>query len=341
MTLKGFGDTGDVPDGAWFGQLRMYRQWACGRYFMSAALRRFYGNPQDTPGALTGVTYQHPWSPGWNDSVCYRLLDWASGEVDPDEEQRPHEGCGCGYWGYWRPNGHAFYNFGADELVFGVAEVGGRVRVGDVGVRAEKARILAVAAPPKLWPPLREQYPDIELFGGRRSLLRAYPPQDVSGLIGVSAEKALHDHELARWRQDKGGKKQYGKVRAQVVKRQRELGADSLAYVRSAVRAGLSNGGPNSSTGYAFGGRRFSSSSFAGPFGGVVGNTPVSASTYQITVPPSAFTLSLASVSRAGSNLHGLGHAVDKAIAEMNEPNALKKVSWWRRVWDQVRGLFR
>lgn len=64
-----------------------------------------------------------------------------------EPHESPHPQCQCGVYAYHRPGAQAYY--GEWELAEGVVSVWGRIEAHRDGLRAEHARIEALAAPPR------------------------------------------------------------------------------------------------------------------------------------------------------------------------------------------------
>jgi hypothetical protein len=148
-------------------------------YLGSARGRRsFY---LDENGVLRGVTYRAPWVDGENVAECMvtRQVDpmaplrntWCSSSMPPyttsgvafdadaskpPEVQQGYEWdrcdgldpeCGCGFYAYH--SGDVYYaTAGPGCRVQGIIEAYGRMVLGTKGYRAQKARIVAICAPP-------------------------------------------------------------------------------------------------------------------------------------------------------------------------------------------------
>lgn len=179
-------DAADLPDAAHFGRIVVYRHWKLWRVFRRE-LR------------LIGIALAEPWLDGWNTATCRRdPFD------DPPEEEHPvvYAGCGCGYWGYWLPMATQFTVPRGAPSVFGAIEVAGRLRVGDLGVRTERARILGVVAVHDTADLLRETYPSVTVYDGVRELVRDHPQTDAESLLGETPEHAFAGYlcgEVTRW----------------------------------------------------------------------------------------------------------------------------------------------
>ena len=76
------------------------------------------------------------WQPGLNRAQCLPL--------PLHDEPAPFLPCGCGFYGYWDLRYHAFGAGSGYIQVAGVIRASGHVYIGDLGFRAEKARIIAL-----------------------------------------------------------------------------------------------------------------------------------------------------------------------------------------------------
>jgi hypothetical protein len=139
-------------------------------------LRTFY---LDHHGVLRGVTYKFPWRDGENVAQCMvaknvdpmqkprsrfgnvgapYLMGGIEFPDDPDAEIKPSKGhewdrceglspdCGCGFYAYHTGEVQYATN-GAGCRITAVVEAYGRVILGPLGYRAEKARIVAAVVP--------------------------------------------------------------------------------------------------------------------------------------------------------------------------------------------------
>ena len=79
---------------------------------------------------------------------CYpanRALQFGRGWLDAPHDP-PHPSCQCGIYAYHRPGAQAYY--GEFDWVEGIVSVWGRIEVHHDGLRAEHARVLALARRP-------------------------------------------------------------------------------------------------------------------------------------------------------------------------------------------------
>jgi hypothetical protein len=93
----------------------------------------------------------------------------------------PSAKCSCGFYGRYDIQG-ALYQ-GGD--VTGVIEVSGRVILGTKGVRAERARIVALAGAPLL---TRFRYSGVKHFRNPSLMVEEFPPPDMSALLPPELE---------------------------------------------------------------------------------------------------------------------------------------------------------
>jgi hypothetical protein len=82
---------------------------------------------------VMGTYWEYPWHPGTNVAMC------PSGCAEV-----PGEGCHCGFWGLADPRDLGALNVSAVALV-GTVGLSGRIREHERGLRAERARPLAVS----------------------------------------------------------------------------------------------------------------------------------------------------------------------------------------------------
>jgi hypothetical protein len=111
----------------------------------------------------------------------------------------PNPECKCGIYGYYRPD-ELWSQFSLEPSytrLFGVARVAGRCLLGSRGLRAARARALAVAFADHCdgcrdmcgysAEALQRRYPSVRVFPSRAALLEAYPPSDWESLVGEIA----------------------------------------------------------------------------------------------------------------------------------------------------------
>jgi hypothetical protein len=119
-------------------------------------------------GFLAAYTAQYVWESGVNKAVCQSFIR------APGHEKAPDARCTCGLYGLYDPNDVDFVD------VRGVIEVSGRVTLGTRGVRAQKAKIVALAT---LNPMIRVRYRGVDYFKWPSAMEEKYPVTDVSALL--------------------------------------------------------------------------------------------------------------------------------------------------------------
>jgi hypothetical protein len=151
------------------GSLRGYRTWR-------PLDRR--SQPRDGLLPLTSVSRRRV---VWGRTLAARCepFDPADAAPSDDEHRAPHDGCTCGIYGWYDPNDTGMVS----ARVFGVIEASGRVLMGERGFRAERATLAAVVTRNRRVAAACEQA-GIAVYRRRRHLLRAYPPEDLSALLG-------------------------------------------------------------------------------------------------------------------------------------------------------------
>jgi hypothetical protein len=118
------------------------------------------------------------------------------------DHEAPARDCRCGLYAWYRPGGGPLHPGACRAVVLAQ----GRCVLGDRGFRASAARVEAVALPPiaRWWPPaaartralLARVHPDAVVHRTTRQMVRAHPPQDVTGLgVVVTGDPG----RLLRW----------------------------------------------------------------------------------------------------------------------------------------------
>lgn len=122
-------------------------------------------------GSLTGLHHQDfVWADGENTAVCH-----ASGPArkEAGAHRTPELKCRCGFYGYTMTSQTT-----PENQVLGVIACSGKTVAGDLGLRAEKARIVALffgdAVPWKAKREVEKNYPSAEIFEDRDQLVEAY-----------------------------------------------------------------------------------------------------------------------------------------------------------------------
>lgn len=107
------------------------------------------------------------------------------GTTLPGDHPAPYNGCECGIYAWYDPRDTRILH----ARVFGVVEASGLVLLGDRGFRAQKVRVAAVVTRSRRVAAACAEA-GVEVFRSRRQLIRAYPPEDVSALVGPPADDA-------------------------------------------------------------------------------------------------------------------------------------------------------
>jgi hypothetical protein len=155
------------------GSLRGYRTWW-------GASRR--GRVPDGMLPLTSVTRCHV---VWPPTLSARCMPADAGSPRagsstlPADHRAPRAGCNCGIYGWYGPDDTGMLDGG----VFGAIQASGLILMGKRGFRAERARITAVVTRNRRVATACTQA-GIAVYRRRRDLLRDYPPDDLSSLLG-------------------------------------------------------------------------------------------------------------------------------------------------------------
>jgi hypothetical protein len=200
-SFSGAGEAVTVP-----GRLLGYRAWRLVPVLAGAEPRTAPAQDPENPVALPPVepgrfrlqatVHRTVWPlPGRMSAACLTNPD------SPERHDAPVDDCACGIYGWYAP-AHA-HQYDTAPVV-GVIEATGRVLMGTKGFRCERARVRALvvrALPvgalgmsPSVATPLWEQFladcrdAGVVLFGSEEEMLRAFPPSDVSALIGPLPE---------------------------------------------------------------------------------------------------------------------------------------------------------
>jgi hypothetical protein len=166
------------------GSLRGYRTWEPDRR---------HGQATDGMLPLTSVTRpQVVWSPALRARCVPREVACpTSGPPTPLAVHRaPQPGCNCGIYGWYGPDDTGML----DARIFGTIQASGLILMGELGFRAERARIAAVVTRNRRVAAACTQA-GIAVYRRRRDLLRDYPPDDLSSLLGDRSPW----HPASRW----------------------------------------------------------------------------------------------------------------------------------------------
>jgi hypothetical protein len=166
------------------GALRGYRTW------------RPAGRRGQVPAGmlpLTSVSRRHV---VWTPMLSARCVPRDAGSPSPGpptlpaDHPAPRAGCNCGIYGWYAPEDTVM----VDASVFGTIQASGLILMGELGFRAETARITAVVTRNRRVAAACTQA-GIAVYRRRRDLLRDYPPDDLSSLLGDRSPW----HPASRW----------------------------------------------------------------------------------------------------------------------------------------------
>ncbi|MGH9289767.1 MAG: hypothetical protein ACRD0V_15985 [Acidimicrobiales bacterium] len=131
---------------------------------------------------LTSVTRPHV---VWGPMLCARCVPLDAGGPSPGpstpqvDHRAPQPGCNCGIYGWYGPDDTGML----DARVFGAIQASGLILMGERGFRAERARLIAVVTRNRRVAAACTRA-GIAVYRRRRDLLRDYPPEDLSSLLG-------------------------------------------------------------------------------------------------------------------------------------------------------------
>lgn len=130
----------------------------------------------------------------WTEHYQAECLKWPR-----EHEGVAHADCECGIYGWYKPDRD--WDTGSGSTAFAVIRLSGRCVLGSLGVRAERAQILAVAhnvCPCGCSDDTPEQadfvaamtacYPGVTVHASREALLREFPPSDWESIVGPIEE---------------------------------------------------------------------------------------------------------------------------------------------------------
>lgn len=109
--------------------------------------------------------------------------------------EAPSKDCECGIYGWYHPDEKHLHR----GDIFGVIEASGRVLLGDYGFRSQRARVLALAYTEDNT--IRQGRQAVEwgerwgvpVYDSHEALAEAFPPDDVTELIGDRYRQAVED----------------------------------------------------------------------------------------------------------------------------------------------------
>jgi hypothetical protein len=155
------------------GSLRGYRTWRL--------LRRRRHVP-DGALPLTSVTRRRV---VWGPSLTARCKPSDTGTPVPwsptldNDHDSPQASCTCGIYGWYAPTDTGMVS----ARVFGVVEASGLILMGERGFRAQTVKIAGVVTRNRRVTTACTRA-GIPVYHRRRDLLRDYPPEDLSSLVG-------------------------------------------------------------------------------------------------------------------------------------------------------------
>jgi hypothetical protein len=155
------------------GSLRGYRTW------------RLLGRRTHVPDGtlpLTSVTRRRV---VWGPSLTARCKPSETGTPGPwsspldGAHHAPQAGCSCGIYGWYAPSDAGMVS----ARVFGVVEASGLILMGERGFRAGTVKVAGVVTRNRRVTTACTRA-GIHVYRRRRDLLRDYPPEDLSSLLG-------------------------------------------------------------------------------------------------------------------------------------------------------------
>jgi hypothetical protein len=147
------------------GELRGYRTW----------LR---SHPDDVPAGMLPLRSVHLPYVSWTPTLRARCLAADYGHATKPH-QVPAKGCRCGIYGWYRPRDRRI----VPAPVFGVVAASGAIIMGTHGFRAQQATIVAIVSRDRDIAAACDRA-GIVVYRRRRSLLRDYPTEDLTTLLG-------------------------------------------------------------------------------------------------------------------------------------------------------------
>jgi hypothetical protein len=151
------------------------------------------GTPRDV---LSSISHSVRWLEPEMEARCMPMF----GGCAHREHQAPDKHHRCGLYGYYLPDTWNWtVLYGPRTEVFAAVEATGRVIVHPLGMRVQKQRIVALALDNAVnlnrhvldnW---RDRY-KVPLFESPEELTGKFPPQDLSVMLGASAETRRREH---------------------------------------------------------------------------------------------------------------------------------------------------
>lgn len=155
---------------------------------------RFTGEQELVPGKLRGFRWFRTnensrygigavFKPvAWRVHMSAKCYSVNNGQATNKHCSSPNIECHCGIYAYYSPPFVETLR-AADDLMYGVIEVTGRVLLGSSGFRAENASIVAIARPPTKASESRLEKAGVAVYGSRIELEEYWLPDDVSELV--------------------------------------------------------------------------------------------------------------------------------------------------------------
>lgn len=130
------------------------------------------------PHRLRAMTRSYIWHPGENQAQCDRHV-WEMLRPQDADHRVAGVDCTCGFFAYFGDRNEYARRSSFGTPVTGIIEGYGTVTIGDLGFRAEKARIVALVQPP---PFVQARYADVPVYPAVAAALAAHPttkPEDL------------------------------------------------------------------------------------------------------------------------------------------------------------------
>lgn len=144
----------------------------------------------DSCGRLSALRFPQYWKPGENIATCMVessiSTDQSTSSYYNCTVPTPNLDCTCGFYAFYDSSAEDIHNNSTDwpdqMLVRGVIAAYGKVLVGTKGIRAEKARIVAVAPDgasrlrkTERWDLMEKLYPDVPAYSKAYKMVASYP----------------------------------------------------------------------------------------------------------------------------------------------------------------------
>lgn len=155
-----------------------------------------YFRPGPHYGILSSVSHSVRWMGPETEATCLPMFSTIpqSGHKAPDKHHR------CGLYGYYLPDTWDWTaQYGRRTEVFAAVECTGHVIAHPLGMRVQKQRIVALALDNAIHVDMnsvrawQDRY-KVPLFESPEELTEKFPPQDLSAMLGASAEARRREH---------------------------------------------------------------------------------------------------------------------------------------------------